>query len=185
MISSVLLKYRQPSCHLHLYIYLYNASPHSCRVPRGFLYCTSVRDPLKVTLCDRIVILHRRANKNQIGRLSEELWYFNSAAWHISRPVLLQKVSDIKWTQLSFLPTLGRCVSPLGVSQMCFVWQQACFAHLAWQWQNTRTSAGKEGRWEGQCRAPACQRGPSMLMPPTAEPSAGYCTIVTWRTVTN
>ena len=44
------------------------------------------------------------------------------------------------------------------------------------QQQGTRRSAGEKRGWEGQCRAPVCQRGPSILMPPTAEPSAGYYT---------
>lgn len=140
------------------------------------------RCPLKVTLWAFRLWLWI-ANKDHISKLPEQPWYFNSAvAWHIFPLVPLQKLETSKGLDC-FSP--WRCASPLGVSQMYFVWQQAWVVHLVWQSvTSTRLSAGKEGHWKGQCRAPLCQRGLNMLMPPTAEPSAVYYMIVTWWTVT-
>lgn len=129
---------------------------------------------------NQTVILDRIVNKQEshINKLSEYPWYFNSAAaCHISPLVPLQKVSDIKRTRLYFLPTQGRHTSPLGASQ-CVLYDSKYMLLTSpdSQQQGIRLSAGEKRGWEGHCRAPVCQRGLRILMPFTAEPSAGYYT---------
>lgn len=88
------------------------------------------RCPLKVTLWVFRLWLWI-ANKDHISKLPEQPWYFNSAvAWHIFPLVPLQKLETSKGLDC-FSP--WRCASPLGVSQMYFVWQQAWVVHLVWQ----------------------------------------------------
>lgn len=115
MISLVLLKCSQPWCHL---CHLCGPSLRACRA-HSCLPCSPTSEMFLE--CDIVsvqtVTLDSKERSHQ--QTVWKPWYFNSAvAWHIFPLVPLQKLVTSKGLNC-FSP--WRYVSPLGVSQMYFV----------------------------------------------------------------
>lgn len=141
---------------------------------------TSEMSPESGGVCNQTMILDTIVNKQKI----------TSANWLniLDVSILLLLVTFLLQYRCKKSVTSGRLAcfsSPPGEGVQahwepakCVLYDSECVLLTSpdSQQQGARLSAGEKGGWEGQCRAPVCQRGPSILMPPTAEPSAGYCT---------
>jgi len=131
-------------------------------------------------VCNQTVILDRIVNKQKKKFTSANCLNI------LDTSILLQLVTLLLWYHCKKSVTWGglACLSsPVGEGVQahwepakCVWYDSELLASPDSQQQGVGLSVGEKGGWEGHCRAPVHQRGPSILMPPTAEPSAGYYT---------
>lgn len=150
--------------------------PVHAEYPEAF--CTAPASEMSLQsggVCNQTMILDKIANKQKshqqdILDISILPLLDTFLVWYHHK----KSVPSSRQHCLSSLP--GEVIQAHREAASCVLYENALLASPGNQQQGTRLSAGEKGGWEGQCRAPVCQKGPSILMPPTAEPSAGYYT---------